>query len=99
MFFDLPLEKLQTYLPSQNEPLDFEAFWQRTLNEARRFPLNAQFEAIDTGLRLVETFDVTFIRIQRTGDQRLADFAAKSNRAVALHCRIHRLRRRPRFAD
>jgi len=60
MFFDLPLEKLQTYLPARNEPPDVKAFWQRTLNEARRFPLNAQFEATDTGLQLVETFDVTF---------------------------------------
>lgn len=60
MFFDLPLEKLQTYLPPCNEPADFEAFWQRTLHEARQFPLNAQFQAIATGLQLVETFDVSF---------------------------------------
>lgn len=60
MFFDLPLEKLQTYCPPRNEPADFEVFWQRTLHAARQFPLNAKFEPIDAGLRLVETFDVTF---------------------------------------
>ena len=60
MFFDLPLEKLQTYLPPRHEPADFETFWAQTLHEARQFPLEAKFEAIDAGLRLLETFDVTF---------------------------------------
>ncbi|HEX2907731.1 MAG TPA: alpha/beta fold hydrolase [Phototrophicaceae bacterium] len=59
-FFDLPLEQLQAYRPPRQEPADFDAFWQQTLAEARQFPLNAQFEPIDAGLRLVESFDVTF---------------------------------------
>jgi cephalosporin-C deacetylase len=60
MFFDLPLEQLQTYCPPRNEPADFDAFWAQTLAETRRFPLNARFEPVATGVRLVETFDVTF---------------------------------------
>ena len=60
MLFDLPFEQLQTYCPPRNEPADFDAFWAQTLSETRRFPLNARFEAVDTGLRLVEAFDVTF---------------------------------------
>jgi cephalosporin-C deacetylase len=60
MLYDLPLEQLQTYQPPRTEPADFDAFWARTLDEARRFPLNARFEPIDAGLRLVEVFDVTF---------------------------------------
>ena len=60
MIFDLPLDQLQTYKPERSEPADFEAFWSRTLADARRFPLEARFEAVETGLKLVDTFDVTF---------------------------------------
>src|SRR5581483_12301206 len=60
MFFDMPLEQLQTYRPPRREPADFDAFWQETLAEARRFPLNAVFARVDFGLRTLETYDVTF---------------------------------------
>lgn len=60
MFFDLPLEQLKIYLPPREEPEDFDAFWERTLREARAFPLNAVFQPVDYGMRTVETFDVTF---------------------------------------
>lgn len=60
MFFDLPLDQLQSYRPERREPPDFEAFWQETLLQARRFPLHATFDPVDSGLRLVETYDVTF---------------------------------------
>ncbi len=60
MLYDLPLEQLQTYRPPRIEPADFDAFWARTLNEARRFPLNSRFNPVDAGLRLVEVLDVTF---------------------------------------
>ncbi len=58
--FDLPLEQLKTYLPTRQEPPDFDAFWQSTLAEARVYPLNATFEKVDYGLVAQETFDVTF---------------------------------------
>ncbi|MCG3157853.1 MAG: Cephalosporin-C deacetylase [bacterium] len=60
MFFDLPLDQLQIYRPERSEPPDFEAFWQETLLQAQRFPLHATFDPVDSGLRLVETYDVTF---------------------------------------
>lgn len=58
--FDLPLDTLRTYQPEVQPPADFDAFWQSTLTEARRFPLDARFEEVDFGLRSLETFDVTF---------------------------------------
>lgn len=58
--FDLPLDQLKTYLPTREEPADFDSFWQSTLEEARAFPLNAKFERVDYGLVAQETFDVTF---------------------------------------
>jgi len=60
MLFDMPLEELEAYLPPREEPPDFDGFWQRTLAEARDFPLDATFEPVDYGMRTVETFDVTF---------------------------------------
>jgi cephalosporin-C deacetylase len=42
-FFDLPLEELQTYRPPRQEPTDFDAFWQETLQVVRAYPLEAAF--------------------------------------------------------
>ncbi len=58
--FDLPLEALEAYRPERNEPEDFDAFWQGTLEEARQHPLNPVFEPVDTGFKLVDAWDVTF---------------------------------------
>jgi len=60
MYFDMPLEQLRTYRPARTEPEDFDAFWAETLAQARTFPLEARFERVETGLRLVEVFDVTY---------------------------------------
>ncbi len=59
-FFDLPLDALKTYSPPREEPADFDAFWAKTLAEARAYPLAPRFEPVDYGLRQLETFDVTF---------------------------------------
>jgi cephalosporin-C deacetylase len=56
----MPYDDLVAYRPVRDEPPDFDAFWQRTLDEARAFPLDARFEPFDAGLRSIETFDVTF---------------------------------------
>lgn len=59
-YYDLPLDELRAYAPVLPEPPDLEAFWAATLADARQYPLDATFERVDTGLRLIETFDVTF---------------------------------------
>ena len=59
-FFDMPLEELQRYVPDRHEPADFDAFWAATLAAARQHPLEARFEPVDYGLRLIGTYDVTF---------------------------------------
>ena len=60
MLIDLSLDELVTYRPPRAEPVDFDAFWAQTLAEAEQFPLDARFEPIETGLRLVQAYDVTF---------------------------------------
>ncbi|GAB4510092.1 MAG: acetylxylan esterase [Anaerolineae bacterium] len=59
-FFDMPLEQLQDYAPEVQRPADFSEFWDRTLKNARGYPINAQFERVDYGLPLVEIYDATF---------------------------------------
>ena len=60
VLYDFPLEQLKTYTPDRNEPGDFAAFWQETLEEARRHPLAPVFEPVPTDLRAIQTYDVTF---------------------------------------
>ena len=59
-FFDMPLDEMRGYKPERNEPSDFDDFWKRTLNDARQHDLNVQFEQVDYGMRIVDTYDVTF---------------------------------------
>ncbi len=59
-FFDLPLDQLQTYKPERSEPADFDTFWQTTLTAARQHPLEATFDRVDYGLKMIEAYDVTF---------------------------------------
>ncbi|MFF0485238.1 acetylxylan esterase [Streptomyces sp. NPDC004435] len=58
--FDLPLDRLREYRSASAEPEDFDAFWAKTLGEAREHELDARFERVATGLTTVETYDVTF---------------------------------------
>ncbi|MER7796842.1 acetylxylan esterase [Microbacterium sp. NPDC096154] len=58
--FDLPLESLRDYVPDVAEPDDFDVFWSDTLAQTRDEAQRTQVEAVDTGLRLVRTSDVTF---------------------------------------
>ncbi|MFZ5825456.1 MAG: acetylxylan esterase [Bacillota bacterium] len=59
-FFDLDLDQLRSYRPARTEPADFDGFWAETLADARRFLLHPEFAAVDYGLGLLETYDVTF---------------------------------------
>jgi cephalosporin-C deacetylase len=60
-FFDMPLDELRVYRPERQEPGDFDAFWQATLDGARQHALDARFERVDNYyLTTVEAYDVTF---------------------------------------
>ncbi|WP_428962349.1 acetylxylan esterase [Micromonospora fluostatini] len=60
MPFDLPLDQLQRYAPAVAEPADFDEFWRTTLTEAADRPVLVDVCPEPTGLRLVDTWDVTF---------------------------------------
>lgn len=58
--FDLPLDQLHHYQPARNEPADFDQFWSQTLDEAAQHPLSAAVTHCDSGLAMVDVYDVTF---------------------------------------
>ncbi|MEH1099518.1 acetylxylan esterase [Micromonospora sp. CPCC 205561] len=58
--FDLPLDQLERYAPAVAEPADFDEFWRVTLAEAAARPVLVDVRPERTGLRLVDSWDVTF---------------------------------------
>ncbi len=58
--YDLPLAQLRDYSPALGEPDDLDAFWGRTLVEARSHPLAATFAPVQSGLTQVDSFDVIY---------------------------------------
>lgn len=58
--FDLPLAELERYAPEVPEPDDFDAFWAGTLKQAETAPVLINVTPVDTGLSLLDTWDVTF---------------------------------------
>jgi cephalosporin-C deacetylase len=58
---DLPLEDLERYQPTLDEPLDFDEFWSATLTAARKYPVDlVATTSTTTGLRTVTVHDVRF---------------------------------------
>ncbi|HEY3483132.1 MAG TPA: acetylxylan esterase, partial [Streptomyces sp.] len=60
MLTDLDLPALWAYRSAHREPADFDAFWARTLDEARTHPLKVELTPVDVPLETVEVFDLTF---------------------------------------
>jgi cephalosporin-C deacetylase len=58
--FDLPLDQLRSYRSASVEPEDFDAFWAKTLQGTREHELDARFEPVETHLKTVKVYDVTF---------------------------------------
>jgi cephalosporin-C deacetylase len=57
---DLPLEELRVYRPQVAEPADFDAFWERTLTQARALGTEPVLERLEGPLTGVDVYDVTF---------------------------------------
>jgi cephalosporin-C deacetylase len=57
---DLPQDELVAYRPDVCEPDDFDAFWTRTIDEARAHGLEVRAEEVDTPYRTVVVRDVSF---------------------------------------
>ncbi len=59
-FIDLPLAELHEYRPEVASPVDLDAFWSLTLTEAREFDIAVEATPVDSGLTVVDTWDVSF---------------------------------------
>lgn len=57
---DMPLDQLRTYRPDLPVPADLDSFWANTLAEARTHDLAASFDPVESGLAVIETFDVSY---------------------------------------
>ncbi len=58
--FDLSLTELESFSPDIREPADFDEFWSATIAGARRADGEVVVTAVDTPLRAIEAYDVTF---------------------------------------
>jgi cephalosporin-C deacetylase len=58
--FDLPRAELRAYSPTLPRPEDLEEFWASTLQESRGASEPPTYEKVDTGVTLVDTYDVSF---------------------------------------
>ncbi|MCT9076009.1 acetylxylan esterase [Streptomyces fulvoviolaceus] len=58
--FDLPTRELADYRPDVEEPPEFDEFWRDTLKEAAQWDPLVSVRPAESGLRLTETWDVTF---------------------------------------
>ncbi len=60
MYFDMPVEELERYKPTRNEPQDFDVFWEGAVQASQEFALDLQLKEVDYGLAMLKTYDVTF---------------------------------------
>ncbi|HEX4790097.1 MAG TPA: alpha/beta fold hydrolase [Actinospica sp.] len=60
MLTDLDEAGLWEYRSTYKAPADFDEFWRRTLDEAAGIPLDVRIEHVETGLRTIDVYDVTF---------------------------------------
>ncbi len=60
MYTDLPEPALREHRSDSMEPSDFDDFWADTISEARAIGGPVRIHAVETGLRTLDVFDVTF---------------------------------------
>jgi cephalosporin-C deacetylase len=60
MLTDLDEAGLWEYRSAYKAPADFDEFWRRTLDEAAEVPLDVRIRPVETGLRTIDVYDVTF---------------------------------------
>ncbi|GAB6856006.1 acetylxylan esterase [Microbacterium xylanilyticum] len=58
--FDLPDEELRTYRPDVADPADFDAFWQRTLEESRAVAKPPVLTRVEGPLTVFDVYDLRF---------------------------------------
>jgi cephalosporin-C deacetylase len=57
---DMAAGDLRAYAPSLPEPADLASFWPDSLAQAAQRPVAASFAPVDSGLRTISSYDLTF---------------------------------------
>jgi cephalosporin-C deacetylase len=60
MIVDLDRPALWEYRSQYRAPADFDAFWSSTLDESATYNIDVQLVPVNTNLRTIDVFDVTF---------------------------------------
>ena len=60
MLTDLDEAGLWQYRSTYKPPADFDEFWQQTLSQAAEIPLDVRITPVETPLRTIDVYDVTF---------------------------------------
>jgi cephalosporin-C deacetylase len=60
MFTDLPVAQLFEFAADVAAPADFDEFWSHTIEQSRAIGSPVRMEKVDTPLRTIDVFDVTF---------------------------------------
>src|SRR5918998_735068 len=60
MYIDMPLNKLLEYKPEPEKQPDFDAFWQETLADSARTPLEPEFTRLDYPVENIDLYRATF---------------------------------------
>jgi cephalosporin-C deacetylase len=60
VFVDMPEAQLRDFRSAADEPADFDEFWARTLEEARRHDAPPVLTPVDSPLATLDVWDVTF---------------------------------------
>jgi cephalosporin-C deacetylase len=59
-YSDLPIDELRRYRPDLAVPTDLDEFWAATLRETRSHPTAVTFTPVETGLTVIDSYDITF---------------------------------------
>lgn len=57
---DMPLEELREYKPRQTKEPDFDEFWKRNIEKAKKQPLNPEVVPVKTLMKNVKIYDVYY---------------------------------------
>jgi cephalosporin-C deacetylase len=57
---DMPLAEMRSYRPELAAPADLDRFWAATLADARAHDLGVTFRPVNSGLTVIDTYDVTY---------------------------------------
>ncbi|WP_449537900.1 acetylxylan esterase [Ferdinandcohnia sp. Marseille-Q9671] len=60
LYFENQIKEYETYKPALTKTKDFHTFWENTLEESNRLPLQSKLERVDYPIKQVDAYRVTY---------------------------------------